>query len=226
MLEQALYSFGRCGAFIFSVICLFAASMLFAQTGPQHSTTAEDNDELKELFRQDQRDRGEDPFDKEASKSLTGLTLEDIKSRDAQRLKRVRAILEAGQIQTAQDHVYAAFVLQHGQSVDDYALAHVLASTAAFKTQPAPRWARWLAAAALDRFLHASHRPQIFGTQVKGQKSPEGVMAWTLEPYNRTAVTDDIRKEWCVISLEEQERTVRRASEGKPVGPSNIRDCR
>jgi hypothetical protein len=221
-----VYSSGSCGVIIFRLICVFAASMLFAQTAPERLKTGGDNDELKELFREDQRDRSEDPFDKDASKSLKDLPWEDIKTRDAQRLKRVRGILQAGQIRTAQDHVYAAFILQHGQSADDYALAHILATSAAFKSQPAPRWARWLAAAALDRFLHQSNRPQIFGTQVKGQKSPEGVMHWTLEPYDRTAVTDAMRKEWCVIPLEEQERMLRSASEGKPLGPTNVRDCR
>jgi hypothetical protein len=42
-----------------------------------------------------------------------------------------------------------AFLLQHGQSPDDY----VLATTAISKSQPAPRSAGWLAAAALDRLL-------------------------------------------------------------------------
>jgi hypothetical protein len=227
-------SSGPCGVIIFRLICLLGASVLFAQTAPQPVTAGRDtardigrdNDELKELFRQDQRDRGDEPFDKAALKSLQDVPWAEVKTRDTQRLKRVRAMLEAGQVQTAQDHVYAAFILQHGQSPDDYALAHVLATTAAFKSQPAPQWARWLAAAALDRFLHQSNRAQIFGTQVKGEKSTEGVMQWTFEPYDRTAVTDAMRKEWCVISLEEQERNLRRASEGKPLGPSNIRDCR
>jgi hypothetical protein len=223
--EKAVYSSHRYGVFIFRLICAFGASMLFAQK-PDAATPLEDNEELKEMFREDQRDRGEDPFDREASKSLKDVSWEDVKARDARRLQRVRAILNAGQIRTAQDHVYAAFILQHGQSPEDYMLAHVLAATGAFKGQPAPRWARWLAAASLDRFLHQSNRPQIFGTQVKGQKSTQGVTNWTLEPYDRTAVTDAIRKDWCVISLYEQDRMIGKASEGKPLGASNIRDCR
>ena len=212
--------------FLSWVLCCFGACMLFAQTSKQPSPMAQHNNELNEIFREDQRDRGEDPFDREASQSLKKVPWEEVRARDPQRLNRVRAMLAAGQIQTAQDYAYAAFILQHGSSADDYALAHVLAATAAFKTRPAPRWARWLAAAALDRFLHASGQPQVFGTQVKGQKSAQSVTEWTLEPYNRTAVTNAMRKEWCVISLEEQERMIRRASGGEPLGPTNIRDCR
>jgi hypothetical protein len=67
--------------------------------------------------------------------------------------------------------------------------------------------------------------PEIFGTQPQAQKTSEGVR-WTLEPYNRTAIADAIRKDWCVIPLEEQERMIRNANQGKPLGASNIRDCR
>jgi hypothetical protein len=122
--------------------------------------------------------------------------------------------------------VYAAFVLQHGHSGEDYALAHVLATTAALQSQPAPQWARCLAAAALDRLLHHSKRSQVFGTQVSGQKSADGAVEWTMEPYDRTALTDAVRREWCVIPLEQQERMIRLAQQGKGLGPTNIRDCR
>ena len=201
---------------------LIAPLLMFGQPG----TVEADNDEVKEIFRQDQRDRGEDPFDPEASKSLKTPEWKAVLGRDAERLKRVRELVRSGGVRTAQDQVYAAFILQHGRSADDFALAHVLAATAAFKSQPAPRWARWLAAASMDRFLHSTGQAQIFGTQVKGEKSAGDTVVFTLEPYNRTAVTDSIRKEWCVIDLAKQETIVSNAAQGKPLGPSNIRDCR
>src|SRR5258706_10197752 len=49
---------------------------------------------------------------------------------------------------------------------------------------------------------------------------------WYAAASAETAVTDAIRKDWCVIPLEEQERMIRDANQAKPLGPSNIRDCR
>ena len=197
-----------------------------AQTpAPDNPSSPKDNEEMREIFREDQRDRGDDPFDQEAAKSLKRVPWGEVAARDSKRLQRVRVLLDAGRIATAEDQVYAAFIFQHGKSVDDFALTHVLASTAASKGQPAPRWARWLAVAALDRLLLNSGQAQIFGTQVKAQKTPDG-MRRTLEPYNRAAVTDAIRRDWCVIPLEEQDRMIRDANQGKALGPSNIRDCR
>jgi hypothetical protein len=42
------------------------------------------------------------------------------------RRKRVRGLLDAGELKTSEDYVRAAFIFQHGERPDDYLLASVL----------------------------------------------------------------------------------------------------
>lgn len=86
-----------------------------------------------------------------------------LRQRDADRRKRVLHLLAAAPPGTAQDLYAAAWVLNHGDSSAEAFRAHQLAARA---DQLGCRKARWLAAAALDRSLMYSGRPQKFGSNI------------------------------------------------------------
>jgi hypothetical protein len=139
--------------------------------------------ELLIMYQEDQGDRS------------GNIDWSQVAPRDEARRQRVQEILAAGEIVTAEDHYHAAMVLQHGRAPEDFKLAHELALRAS-ELDPELDSARWLAAAAMDRYLHNIGEPQIYGTQFRkvGGK-------WTLEPIDETAVTDEERAKWGVPPL-------------------------
>lgn len=117
---------------------------------------------------------------------------------DAARLKRTRALLDAGALDTGEDYYHAAFIFQHGGKPDDYLLAHALAVASAARGHPQ---AAWIAAATLDRYLQTVGQKQVFGTQFKTMPGTPT----TQEPYDRTLVPDTLRTASGVPVLAEQE---------------------
>ena len=135
----------------------------------------------------------------------------DVHARDAVRRAETKSLLEAGELQSAQDFHDAAFIFQHGDSPDDYLLAHILAIEAIIKGDHS---SKWIAAATLDRYLQAIGQKQVFGTQYlsksylyimqhrddpNAMKSPEARQkGMTQEPYDRTLLSDALRGEFGV----------------------------
>ena len=117
---------------------------------------------------------------------------------DAIRRSQVAALLKKGALHTGADYFHAAFVFQHGQKPDDYLLAHTLAMVAVSKGR---RDAIWIASATLDRYLMHIGQPQIYGTQFRSDKGAPT----TQEPYARDLISDALRAELGVPSLEAQE---------------------
>ena len=141
------------------------------------------NRELVEMYEADQGDRS------------GAIDWSVVAPRDEQRRKRVKEIIAAGEVETAHDYFHAAMVLQHGTEPEDYKMAHELALKAS-ELDPEHTTARWLAAAAMDRYLQNIGKPQIYGTQFRKVDGK-----WTLEPIDETAVTDEERAEWGVPPL-------------------------
>ena len=140
-------------------------------------------------------------------------TIDDVKKaigRDHERLARVKEIVAAGGLKTSQDYFNAALVFQHGSTPDDYQKAHELAMKSA-EIDPSNMRAKWLAAAAQDRYLRSIGKPQIYGTQFK---LIDGV--WKLEPIDESAVTDEDRAKWGVPPLAQQKRRAEEMNKKKP----------
>lgn len=97
----------------------------------------------------------------------------------------------------ADDLYHAAIVFQHGEKVDDWRRAHELALRSAELGHSA---ARWLAAAAHDRWLMGQGKPQKYGTQYR----PAGDR-WDLYDVD-PATTDAERARWNVPPLAEARR--------------------
>lgn len=121
---------------------------------------------------------------------------------DAQRRDQTRTLLAAGALQTGKDYEEAAFLFQHGDSAEDYLLAHTLAMVSISKGNAA---AIWIAAATLDRYLQKINQKQIFGTQYV--TDPKGT--WTQEPNDRALVSDALRQQLGVPPQAAQARQLR-----------------
>lgn len=129
---------------------------------------------------------------------------------DDARRTRTEELLAAGALQSAEDFFHAAFVFQHGSTSNDYLKAHLLATIAIARGKPD---ATWIAAATLDRYLRSIGQPQVLGTQFSW-KTGQPV---TQEPYDRSLLTDPLRRALNVPALAEQDEQ-RLSMEAKRTG--------
>ncbi len=169
---------------------LLAALFLLAACGPSARpddapAPIPDNRALAALFRDDQaarKDGGPSPMESLA---------------DAERRAQVRAMLARDEVRSRKDYWRAGFIFQHGDRPEDFLLAHALATAALSLGE---QDGAWLAAASLDRYLVATDRPQIYGTQfIAFPDQPT-----TQSALDRDLLTDAIRKATRVPPLAEQ----------------------
>jgi hypothetical protein len=156
--------------------------------------------EIARMYDADQADRQAHPIDWKI-----------VTPRDIARREATRKLLSDGALHSGEDFDQAAFIFQHGETSDDFLLAHTLAMVAVSKGDSD---AIWIAAATLDRYLKTIGQPQIYGTQFD-------LMAWKAEckanprcrtkpshyeqdPYNRDLISDALRSELQVPSEAKQ----------------------
>lgn len=146
------------------------------------------NPRMKAIFEADQADR------------TAGAAIDwtAVGPRDEARQVETKALLDGGKLRSGDDYYWAAFVFQHGDSSDDYLLAHVLASVAIARGRGE---ATWISAATLDRYLQNIGQKQIMGTQFMTRN---GVT--TQEPYDRALVSDALRAALGVPAQADQEK--------------------
>jgi len=139
------------------------------------------NEQVRALFEEDRRDsqtfRDDEAF--VASQARRG---------------RLEDLLAGKKLHDADDFYHAAYILQHGERLEHWAQAHLLARTAAELGHPK---GRYQAAAALDRWLMHMGLPQKFGTcsVVDG----DGWRLWDIDPQT----SDEEREGWGVPALEQ-----------------------
>lgn len=159
-------------------------------------TASSDNAQLTKLFTIDQ-----------SARQGKNIDWAKLNLQDAERRKEVHRMLENGEVRTANDYFHAALVYQHGQTSNDYLLAHVLAvNSISFGGKNA----RWLASATLDRYLRSLSKPQIYGTQF--MSDPKN--AWMQQTMDTSLITDSMRANQCVISIEEQKKLLQKIDHG------------
>ena len=155
--------------------------------------------ELAEMHRADQADR------------QSPINWEVVSPRDLQRRGRVLEIIREEKLATAEDYYHAAMVFQHSNpgaedySPQQYLLAHALAMIAGFKGH---EQAKWLSAAALDRYLTFTKQEQFFGTQYVRDNNN----LWRPGDYSRM-LTGKLRREF---GLNAEEMRKRAESFNKP----------
>ena len=136
------------------------------------------NDELRAFYEEDRLDaqtwRGEESY-------VAGQA----------RRSRVEALLAGGAVQAADDFFHASFIFQHGERLEHWAQAHLLARTAAERGHPK---ARYQVAAAYDRWLMRQGQPQKYGTNSILDPDKDCWRVWDTDP----ATTDAERAAWDV----------------------------
>jgi hypothetical protein len=124
--------------------------------------------------------------------------------------ERADELIAAGRLQAPEDFFHAARIFQHGDAPAEAKKAHLLARTAAERGY---RPARWLAAAAYDRWQMYQGLPQKYGTQYVSDGKRQRL--WEVDP----STTDEERAAWDVPPLEEQLRKAEEATRLHPQTP-------
>src|SRR5579864_4379315 len=99
--------------------------------------SAENSSEIHRIYLADQDAR------KVLDKHATAGSADDFKKTaegDKQRRERTRQIIDDGGLHTAEDYHDAAFIFQHGDTPEDFLLAHILATVAIVKGDQGSRW--------------------------------------------------------------------------------------
>lgn len=141
------------------------------------------NQQLKQIYENDITDRN------------NAIPDDLLNENDRERILLVQQILDETPNLQAQDYHHAAFIFQHGETLDHYKEAHKLAMKA---VELGDETARWLAAASLDRSLLMDGKPQKYGTQfIKLSEESDWELALPIDP----SVTDEERAIWNVPPL-------------------------
>jgi len=159
--------------------------------------------ELQLLFRADRDERANHP-------AYGTPEYRELRELDAQRRRRLAVIVESGGLKEPEDYYQAAWILNHGESVDEIWQAHTLAKEA---VELGLRCARWLAAATYDRWLMYQGKPQKYGTQIVPDGKRQRV--WDVDP----ATSDAERADWDVPTLAEMERRAGEVTRNEPMPP-------
>ncbi len=136
-----------------------------------------------------------------------------MRERDWQRRARAQELIESHALTAPEDYFHAARLFQHGDSVEDAWKAHGLARTSA---ELGYAQARWLAAAAYDRWLMYQGKPQKYGTQYVSDGKRQRL--WDVEP----ATSNADRAAWDVPPLAEQLRKAEEATRNHPPLPVDV----
>lgn len=163
---------------------LLLAASLAADGG---AAVPADDERLATLYAEDQADR------------RGAIDWAKVRPRDVARRQEVEALLAKGAAKTGRDFFHAAMVFQHGDTVGDLARARDLA-TEAVRRDATLTTAKWLVAAATDRWLMRQDLPQRYGTQFV-----RGDAGWSLYAVD-PSVSDDERLDAGVPPLADARR--------------------
>lgn len=151
--------------------------------------------ELEHLYSEGMRDR--------KMYNTRKISLERLKQRDKQRLKRVKQLIGKFDESDIWNCHYACSLLIHswGEQKNDYTLAHHYAKKA---VDLGSNVTKWLFAASKDRMLVAQGKKQLYGTQFQQINGK-----WRLLPVDET-ITDAERAQYGVPPLKEAHKIFRK----------------
>jgi hypothetical protein len=198
--------------FLAAILVLVTTLQTSAQTAPppnsaKTATTPDSNSEMKQIFLQDQYDRGNNPYAKPGEPQPKALPGAEVRRNDDARDIRVKELLQQGLLHTGTDYYRAALVFQHSGNADGTLFAHILAEVALSKGEPS---ALWLSAATLDRYLVQIKQKQIFGTQFKALARSDETKPYlfVLDDIEPNLISDQLRAEFCVKPASKQEEGI------------------
>jgi tetratricopeptide (TPR) repeat protein len=157
-----------------------------------------DNNELIEIYRNDQADRQTDNIDWSI-----------VSKNDSLREVRIYQLLDSNKVRTSKDYHNAAMIFQHGGDSTAYGMAVKLMRKSIELDSTANKW---LLAAAIDRYLLSKEEPQIYGTQYQkfGKDEP-----WQIGKMDTTKISDAERIEYGVETLAQQKEKVKQMNRKK-----------
>lgn len=181
-------------------LLIFVASIISCNYETQETTGQElvDNEELKQLYKEDQADRQSGNIDWEM-----------VSKRDRDRQSRVYELLDSNRVLTSLDYSNAAMIFQHGGDTIASGMAVKMMRKAIALDSTINKW---LLAAAIDRDLMRRGEPQIYGTQYYKQGADD---PWELYELDTTKVTDTERIEYGVETLAQQREKVKMMNKKK-----------
>jgi hypothetical protein len=156
------------------------------------------------------------------------ITAGEFQKLSVQRRARILALVQQGELKTGGDFYDASTIFQHGDTANDYLLAHIFAMDALVRGYDK---AKWFAAATLDRYLQLVNQPQVFGTQYpladpKTAPGPENTAGKfdgrTQEPFNRELVPPMLRTDFCVADVEQQKKNLATLNGGRYPGGASM----
>ena len=198
--------------FFAAIIVLATTVQTSAQAAPpltsaKAAPAQESSAEMKQIFLQDQYDRGNNPYAKAGESQPKALPGIEIRRNDDDREARVKELLKRGLLHTGTDYYRAALVFQHSGNAEGTLLAHVLAEVALSKGEPS---ALWLSAATLDRYLVQIKQKQVFGTQFHSLPRTDETkpILFLQDDLDPALVNDPLRGEFCVKPFVKQEQGI------------------
>lgn len=182
------------------VFLIFAATIFSCNSETQEATSQEliDNEELKQLYKEDQGDR-----------QSANIDWETVSERDRTRQSRVYELLDSNKVLTSLDYSNAAMIFQHGGDTIASGMAVKMMRKAIELDSTINKW---LLAAAIDRDLMRRGVPQIYGTQYYKQGADD---PWELYDLDSTKVTDEERMEYGVETLAQQREKLKMMNKKK-----------
>ena len=198
--------------FLAAILVLVTTLQTSGQSAPATRPASEapppaSSAEMKQIFLQDQYDRGTNPYAKPGDPQPKALPGVEVRRNDNAREVRVKELLQQGLLRTGTDYYRAALVFQHSGNADGTLLAHILAEVALSKGEPA---GLWLSAATLDRYLVQIKQKQIFGTQFKALARSDETKPYlfVLDDIEPSVIGDPVRAEFCVRPVMKQEEGI------------------
>jgi len=178
-----------------AILCSIFFAFSCNTKSKEYAPIGKDNDELFNLYFNDQEDR-----------MIDYIEWDYVHKRDSLRRVRVHQLIDSNRIRTSKDYKNAAMIFQHGKDSTDYGLAVRLISKSIEldSTQH-----KWLFAATTDRYLLSKGKPQIYGTQYKRNWDEP----WRLAKIDTTKISDEERVKFGVETLVEQQEKVKLLNE-------------
>lgn len=181
-----------CGAFL-----LFACSVSAQVYTKVAQEKIVDNQELIEMFKNDQADR-----------TTPNIDWKIVQKNDSIREARVYQLLDSNKVRTSADYNNAALIFHHGEDSVAYGMAMKLMKKS---IELDSTRSKWYLAVMTDRYLLSINKPQIYGTHYKRLDNKIVVR----EEMDSTIITDAERIECKVETLAEQREKIKNLNRKK-----------
>jgi hypothetical protein len=183
------------------------AQTVSAPSSPKPSSQPTNSTEMKQIFLQDQYDRGNNPYAKPGEPEPKELPGAEVRRNDDAREARVKELIKKGLLHTGTDYYRAALIFQHSGNAEGTLLAHILSEIALSKGKSS---ALWMSAATLDRYLVQIKQKQIFGTQFKSLDRRDETRPYLFVPNDiePDVIDDSLRAEFCVKPFAKQGQAI------------------